>query len=302
EPPRDDVGARIGRTLRRGLVTTQYALFIGMVQDRFLIQYGANSGWSLSARASAALGINQALDFQSDGAAFRDELRALGERPDVQAWLVALEKELQRAARFGDRVSMFSLTERYADSPAEALRWIAVLLQDVRLRSATDDPFENNVPAQVAEKLRNIMTLFFARGVMAHVDPYPPGVKLATKSFYHFYIPAHLATRMAATGTPRHLALAVATTFNAEYEISQAAVKQEGVLGVAKQLTFGKTSLPTISARSVDQIRGGYFGASFALGVDADPTLLTPTTISHPRDAMHRLYSTMFRLHQAQRS
>ncbi len=289
EPPSDAWYARVGRSLRRGSIDLQYATLRHLMHRRLMTTYGADSGWSDAARAHALEQFARQLDFHSNGVTFRDELRELSRTPGVERYLADLEAHLIDAGE-GQPFSLFALTEHHAGSADEAMRWIAVLLQDVRLRTATDDYYEGEVPETLTPSFRRLMALFQRPSVIANVDPYPPGVMCRDQAFYHYYVPAHLARRMRDAGVHPELAAATATIFNAEYELNQHVASQGG--GIVARIDFVQHGVANgfgMHERSVQQIRAGYQGAMRAVGLPSDPETLTRSPLERPRLAFRQL-------------
>ncbi len=128
---------------------------------------------------------------------FAKQLDKLVQRRDVVSYLSEFRHKLQASVERGVAFDFWQLTRRRAGSDEEAIRWLAVLLQDTMLTECVSWVAAKRLarPSVVAD-IRDIHRML-NHGDLRAVQGYPDAdIKHPPSSPYHYYVPAYLAQRL----------------------------------------------------------------------------------------------------------
>lgn len=215
----------------------------------------------------------------SEPVAFPTELMELTQDPKVGNFLRAWEGQLELASLGLRRLDTFSLAVKYAGSEAEALRWMAVLFQDISPARAQIQWLKAKIknPSQIMMAQVGLLGQVIDRmiglnsgtyHIQAQFSFYPEQVARAARGaygpvIYHYYVPAYLARRLQQAGHPRAMAMGVPFLFNYLYKAIEESPNPLDRF----------VSEPRVLRQGVDDSYLGYLGASY--GISDEGALLT---------------------------
>lgn len=195
-------------------------------------------------------GKNETLDVPGKGptevlltVSFQREIESMATDPAATAWVKALQEEL-RAVELIDDYELdlwkFSL-KHFAGDKDQALRHVAVLLQDLHAKSqvvhlyaqARERPELKDFAVQLGAAVDDYVRFLKAKKVTKPGNKlvnYPLPGAAPKESFYHFYVMAHLARMLDRNARGDKGNVRLPTIFNAEYEFQQIGRAQDKAL------------------------------------------------------------------------
>ena len=222
--------------LSLGAADAAMATFEVLLKHR-MAQYDTGHAWPPEQLRGAVSAMFREMDNDGLGV-FKTDLREVGAKPEVRAYLKDVCEQLQRAdGQSSGQVDLWKTTLAHTGGNAEeATRWMATLFQDL---SPSTSPHLRLIENPETRKL--LQTTLEARSALASkgqaagtapVTAFPEGLQVSDPTMYHYYVPAALAAKMTRAGVDPDLAFLTTLLMTTEYEFqntSQASSLKERV-------------------------------------------------------------------------
>lgn len=309
--------ARLGyqnRTVRYRLETSAKLLFFRHLLRERIVSYDLGNRWRDRQLERAAGAMFRALGNNGERTVFQADLCSLARDPRVRAFLEdlhdALLCTLAAPEATAEELDLWKLTLAHTgQDEAEAVRWLAVLFQD--LTPVEDGGLhvglieDGDFAALLGTSIELLRTVPGAR-----LQTLPPGLPRTGRPLYHYYVPRLVAERMRGQGVSADLTFLAALLLTTEYEFAGLHMVSYNQLGQT-----GASHLPRLIGDLVDgldepmdrlwipaseleanlaDIYLGYRGALRGSGLSLTPMTfeqLTEELVRDPEGTLERIFA-----------